>query len=538
MPTEGIIAWEIHGGNTPREVEFKDLTLLDLRQPPQNDGFRSLFNGKDLAAWTPMKSSGTNDELHQPGRGGWLVRGGELICGTDENGWLRSNEQFSDFVLHLDYKLPPGGNSVVYLRSPGTGHLWETSLAITILDGPASRFRHLPPENRTGGIWGAVGPSAAAERPAGQWNHLEIRCQGDKVEVSLNGTRVVDADVRESAALRSRPRAGFIGLSNWHGQAKGTAFRNIRIQPLTTVSSTSASEPPPGTPTGSPEYLTTRVGSIKLKRIPGGEFLMGSPETDKDSRPEERPQHHVRISPFYLGVTEVTRGQFRLFVDQTGYRTEAEKDGKGGIGWNEESRGFVQHPRFTWRNPAFEQTDEHPVVNVSWNDAVEFCKWLSRVEGQTFRLPTEAEWEYACRAGTTTRFSGGDDPETLATVANVADAAARAKYPNWTWAIAGRDGYVYTAPVGRFHPNGFGLYDMHGNVWEWCSDGYMADYYEHSPVDDPPGPSGIAHRLIRGGSFSRDPRDARSAYRLSPHRLTVFRSMDLGFRVARGQSPR
>jgi formylglycine-generating enzyme required for sulfatase activity len=293
-----------------------------------------------------------------------------------------------------------------------------------------------------------------------------------------------------------------------------------------------------GTPAGSPEYLTTRVGSIKLKRIPGGEFLMGSPETDQEARPDEKPQHRVRINPFFLGVTEVTRGQFRLFVDQTGYRTEAEKDGKGGTGWNEESRGFVQHPRFTWLNPGFEQDDEHPVVNVSWNDAVEFCKWLSRVEGQTFRLPTEAEWEYACRAGTTTRFTSGDDPETLAAVANVVDASAREKYPHWTWAIAGRDGYVYTAPVARFRANGFGLYDMHGNVWEWCSDGYAADYYEHSPVDDPPGPSGIAHRVIRGGSFGRDPRHARSAYRLSPHRLAVFRSMDLGFRVARVQSPR
>ena len=113
----------------------------------------------------------------------------------------------------------------------------------------------------------------------------------------------------------------------------------------------------------------------------------------------------MRITrPFYLGVTEVTRGQFRRFVDDAGYQTEAEKDGKGGCGWNEETKKFEQNPRYTWQNPGFEQTDEHPVVNVSWNDAQAFIGWLSRKEGKTYRLPTEAEWEYACRAGTTTRY--------------------------------------------------------------------------------------------------------------------------------------
>ena len=150
--------------------------------------------------------------------------------------------------------------------------------------------------------------------------------------------------------------------------------------------------------------------------------------------------------------TEVTRGQFRRFVDDAGYQTEAEKDGKGGYGWTE-AGNFVYDPKYTWQNLGFDQTDEHPVVNVSWNDAVAFAAWLSRKEGTTYRLPTEAEWEYACRAGTTTRYSSGDDPESLATVGNVADGTAREKLPNWypdpTWTIAARDGFVYTAPVGR-----------------------------------------------------------------------------------------
>ena len=115
------------------------------------------------------------------------------------------------------------------------------------------------------------------------------------------------------------------------------------------------------------------------------------------------------------------------------------------------------------------------MVCVSWNDAVAFCKWLSRKEGKTYRLPTEAEWEYACRAGTTTRYWSGDDPETLAKVGNVADATAKAKFANWKYTIKASDGYVFTATVGQFTPNAFGLYDMHGNAWQWCADRCGAD---------------------------------------------------------------
>ena len=116
------------------------------------------------------------------------------------------------------------------------------------------------------------------------------------------------------------------------------------------------------------------------------------------------------------------------------------------------------------------------MVNVSWNDAMAFCKWLSQKEGKTYRLPTEAEWEYACRAGTTTRYYSGDDPETLAKVANVADAAAKAKLTRWMGTTKASDGYVFTSPVGQFKPNTFSLCDMHGNAWQWCADWYDEDY--------------------------------------------------------------
>jgi formylglycine-generating enzyme required for sulfatase activity len=286
--------------------------------------------------------------------------------------------------------------------------------------------------------------------------------------------------------------------------------------------------------------ITNSIG-MKLVLIPAGEFLMGSADGDKKASSknasyDEYPQHRVRITkPFYLGATEVTRGQFRRFVDDAGYRTEAERDGKGGHGLNEAGE-WAQGPKYTWQNLGFEQTDEHPVVNVSWNDAVAFCKWLSREEGVTYRLPTEAEWEYACRAGTTTKYSSGDDPEGLAAVGNIADGTAKAKYPDWTRAIAAQDGFIYTAPVGRYNPNAWGLFDMHGNVREWCSDGYAPDYYKRSPLDDPQGAERAPDRVIRGGGWDNGPPAPRSASRGGS--APGFRHDGLGFRLARVQSVR
>ncbi len=309
------------------------------------------------------------------------------------------------------------------------------------------------------------------------------------------------------------------------------------------VSEAAPAAPANASPRGGPEYITTVAGRIKLKLIPAGEFFMGSDQSDPEAEDDEsvvtegkKQKHRVRITrPFFLGATEVTRGQFRTFVDDAGYKTEAEKDGKGGYGWDEEKKAFREDPKFTWRNAGFEQTDEHPVVNVSWNDAVAFCEWLKSKEGEPYRLPSEAEWEYACRAGTTTRYSSGDDPETLVTVGDVADATLKAKFADWT-TIAASDGYVFTAPVGKFRANSFGLYDTHGNVWEWCQDSYDSGYYKTSPVDDPACSAGASRRVIRGGSWFSSPRFCRSAYRGGGE--PEYRYVDLGFRVARGQSNR
>jgi formylglycine-generating enzyme required for sulfatase activity len=211
-------------------------------------------------------------------------------------------------------------------------------------------------------------------------------------------------------------------------------------------------------PTVTAEKSITNSIGMKLAIIPVGEFKMGSAESAEDTAAflnktcrwdcladlfvDEHPQHQVRITkPFYLGMYHVTRGQFRQLVKDTRYVTDAEKGEKpGGDGWNRDKNDFELSTKYSWRNAGFQQTDEHPVVNVSWNDAVAFCKWLSRKEGKTYRLPTEAEWEYACRAGTTTRYSNGDDPETLAKVGNVADATMKANFPDDKDAIKASDG--------------------------------------------------------------------------------------------------
>ncbi len=281
---------------------------------------------------------------------------------------------------------------------------------------------------------------------------------------------------------------------------------------------------------------------MKLVVIPAGEFFMGStplqihqvrrndPGFRKDWEREEQPQHHVQISrPFLLGAHEVTRGQFGEFVRTTRYVTDAQRDGKGGMGFDAATGEFKQDSHFNWQNAGFVQGDDHPVVNVSWNDAVAFCQWLSRKEKIAYRLPTEAEWEYACRAGSTSLYFFGDDAEGLATAANVADATAREKFSSWS-GISGHDAHVFTAPVGSFQPNAFGLFDMHGNAWEWCRDWFGESYYAKSPEKDPTGPPTGTVRVFRGGSWYDAASLCRSAFRYWD--VPTYRDYFLGFRVA------
>jgi formylglycine-generating enzyme required for sulfatase activity len=229
----------------------------------------------------------------------------------------------------------------------------------------------------------------------------------------------------------------------------------------------------------------------------------------------------------------VTLGQFRRFVEEAGYRTEAERDGTGGWGYNPETgKCEGRRPHYDWRDPGFPQTDDCPVVNVTWNDAVEFCRWLGRKEGKVYRLPTEAEWEYACRAGTSTRYHNGDDPDALGEVARVADGSGRTTFPHVHQMVIPSGGPArFTAPVGSYAPNAWGLHDMHGNVWEWCSDWYGEDYYAGSPAEDPRGPDSANVRVRRGGAWNSFPLWARASFR--NYNTPESRCVNLGFRVVR-----
>jgi formylglycine-generating enzyme len=288
-----------------------------------------------------------------------------------------------------------------------------------------------------------------------------------------------------------------------------------------------------------PVHVASRIAvnsiGMRLASIPAGEFMMGSDDPSEaldDHYADERPAHRVQINRvFYLGIHEVTVGQFRQFVSDSNYRTDAERGVAfpGGFGLDSASGELGAAETYSWRNVGFDLSDDHPVVNVSWNDAVAFCEWLSRKEGRSCRLPTEAEWEYACRAGTDTRYHHGDAAGRIVEVANVADATARKSFPDWTWTLQASDGYALAAPVGRFRPNAFGLYDMHGNVYEWCSDWYDEEYYSQSPTESPPGPDFGFTRVYRGGSWASESDNCRSAYR--QHDEPAGRSLVLGFRV-------
>ena len=224
---------------------------------------------------------------------------------------------------------------------------------------------------------------------------------------------------------------------------------------------------------GSEKEIVWKKDGKEMVLIPAGPFEMG----DSKNEPEEwmkrsRPVHTVQLDAFYMDVHEVTVGQFREFVDQSGY--------KYGSNWDEVAR--------------FSPSDDHPMIYVSWHDAVAYCQWAGK------RLPTEAEWEYAARGGLIgKRYPWGD--EIIHDDANYRGTGGKDQWDETT------------APVGSFRPNGYGLHDMAGNVWEWCADWYDSDYYSKSPLRNPQGPSSGNRRVLRGGSWGSSSLSLRAASR-------------------------
>jgi formylglycine-generating enzyme required for sulfatase activity len=313
----------------------------------------------------------------------------------------------------------------------------------------------------------------------------------------------------------------------------------VQAVPGSAVGGSAASTPPAAVPPG--EYV---FRAPEMAAIPPGSFIMGSPSMELDRVEFQEYRHEVHLSPFYLGVREVTVGEFRRFTEETGYRTTAEQAG-GAFAYNETMNEWEFQADADWRRPGFRQSEDHPVVGVSWFDAIDYCNWLSGKAGLTpaytvsgeevrwdrradgYRLPTEAEWEYACRAGTTTPFFTGERIST-----------AQANYNgNFPYNYGNRGLFrKSTSPVAFFRPNPWGLYDMNGNAWEWCWDLYGLYYKagtEPAPLTDPAGSDSGAHRVNRGGGWASPAKLLRSAARSSDFPETAGGS--LGFRIARNK---
>jgi formylglycine-generating enzyme required for sulfatase activity len=444
-----------HLGKKPG-VHFRKIEIKELPASPQPaaDGFVSLFNGKDLAGW---KSAGPD--------GKWRVENGALVCDGPFALLRTERADYRNIHLRCEAQYIGTASCAQYFRAHAGGN--------DSPDGYRAIVSAFP------GALGVTGkgqtkdlPSSSARVPSGTWYTQEIIAQGNRLIVKVNGATAADVTDDEYAE-------GFIGLQIFDGQGE-VRFRKIEVKELPTGA------PPPTAAVpfdaakakelqdawakhlGVPVESTNSVG-MKLRLIPPGEFAM-------------TPDYRVTITrPFRIGAHEVTVAQFRAFVKDRRYKTTAERSGKGGI--MQANGKDEQKPEYTWSHPSVNHGDDSPVGQLSWQDAAAFCEWLSKKEGKTYRLPTEAEWEWACRAGSGGRYHFGDDAEKLG---------------EYAWFADNADGKVH--PVGTKKPNAWGLFDTHGNVAEYCLDRY-AEELPKGTAADPKGPAEGDLRSIRGFGY-------------------------------------
>ena len=263
--------------------------------------------------------------------------------------------------------------------------------------------------------------------------------------------------------------------------------------------------------------------------LPAGTFVMGAPDGEVGRFPEEGPTHEVRVAAVAMSRAPITRREYAAFVRATA-RADA-----GDCAAMSDDGHWRATPGLNWRTPGFEQGEDHPVVCVSWEDAQAYVAWLSARTGQTYRLLSEAEFEYAARAGAPTTFPWGDTAGEACAHANGFDLTAKRAHPDWG-SLECDDGFAFTAPVEAFPPNAFGLYGMSGNVFQWTQDCF-AESYAGAPSD------GSAHesetcatRVIRGGSWLNGARGLRAAMR--DRDRPQDRYTNIGIRVARDASRR
>ncbi|WP_089724446.1 SUMF1/EgtB/PvdO family nonheme iron enzyme [Candidatus Thiosymbion oneisti] len=306
----------------------------------------------------------------------------------------------------------------------------------------------------------------------------------------------------------------------------GTPDVATTLPPLETAAKVADDTQPKDKPTQPPEPEPLPISGTRFSDpmsnggfgpimvwLPAGEFQMGSLPQEKGRHSDER-RHLARVAePFAMGETELTLGHYRRFIEETGYRSEAGSEfpcQKPDENWQR----LVEDRKLTWEHPGYEVTDRHPVACVSWNDASAYANWLSKQTGRRYRLPTELEWEYAARAGTTSSRFWGDNPQAGCRYANTADC---------------EDTHTYAAPAGAFPPNPFGLREMLGNLAEWTCSAYATGYDGSQATCS--GRFGGAPQVLRGGSWLDAPVLARSAARDGAPRS--FRFNTVGFRLVR-----
>lgn len=505
---------------------LETVMLPDKGLPPERLAWTPLFNEKNLDGWSVIGGSPST----------WSVDNG-ILRATGKASYLVSDRRYVNFHLKGEVRISPGGELGVLFRTDRIARQADTRT----LYGLGALFTHRGPTNDVlGQIQMRVEPLRDGQPLAlvdkniqpHDWLPLDVLVQDDSIRIELGGA------MAGASALVTAPMAGPIVLRLANDKCV-LEFRKLEIRNLGLL------PPPPsavapfdaGKAKAYQEAWATYLGvdvamsnsiGMKLLLLPPGEFTMGSTATQIDAvkkrmqasgvapvREEwnriidaEAQGSPVRLSnPFRLSQHEVTVAQFRRFVEERDYQTEAERDGKGTV-VSATTGAYESAPGTSWRKPGpYEAHDEHPVVQVSWNDALEFCRWLSNKEGRRYRLPTDAEWEYACRAGTSGLYSSGDDA-----FEHGQRVVGSQKTP---------------APVGTKKANAFGLYDMEGNAWEWCADWSAAN--DGSARVDPTGPAQGTHRIFRGGSYLNPPWVCRPAIRLSD--LPSARTCDTGFRV-------
>ena len=473
-------------GLTFHENEKVQLRNFFIKELPDNlsgsgppPGYVSLIKDEKFTGWKQLSGNLNNLEYKE----------GALISTGAEYKAFRTEQSYRDYTFTLEYMLPDDGLVGIILR-PG-----KNSLNLGLI-GPAPKYK-----NYSGSLTAIKHVSVNTVTSSEQWNKMEVTLHDDHLVVVSNGVKVQDVNIQDFPNMQQLSQEGPLEFSLPPNSI--SRLRNFYIKELTPT----PYSPPlsaDGVPLAAfrfdaatakqhqqtwadhlklPMQVENSIG-MKLSLIPAGKFRMGG-IGQGDS---EMPPHEVTLSkPYYMGVYEVKQGEYQKVM-----------------GHNPAS--FVP----------LTDAPEHPVETVSWTQAVEFCQKLSALPaeveaGRTYRLPTEAEWEFACRAGTSTWFWSGDEllPE---------HAACKTSQLSGT-----------TAKVGSYPANPFGLYDMHGNVAEWCGDWFDAKYYSVSPAVDPPGPAAGSQRIMRSGGKNWQVKYCRSINRW--REVPESRSYDVGFRV-------